>query len=290
MRVSAIQLGYSDSESIQDRLHRVVALVETQRNTDLVVLPELWAPTGFTYTAWGRAAQPIDGPIVTRMQQAARTIGAYVHAGSIIEASPQALERLAHVNYDTHAFAALPDIAEDNRGLWNTSVLIDPTGKTVATYRKIHRFGFGSGEPTLLQAGTQVVTPTIHVDGRDLTVGLATCYDLRFPELFRTMLTQGAEALIIPAAWPAPRVREWSALLRARAIENLFPVIAVNTSGYHGTTQMGGQSVILDASGRELAAAGFTQTVITAELDLAATAARRESFPALNDRRLDYSL
>lgn len=284
MRVSAIQFGYSDSESVEDRVERAAHAVESQREADVIVLPELWAPTGFDYKKWGRAAQPVDGPIVARIAEAAKKVGAYVHAGSIIEATPEALDRLKGVDYDV---TALPELPDDERGLWNTSVLINPDGQIDATYRKIHRFGFGSGEPKLLQPGTDIVIPELNVDGRRVKYGLATCYDLRFPELFRDMVAQGAEGLIIPAAWPAPRVREWSALLRARAIENLFPIIAVNSAGFHGRTQMGGHSVILDAAGLPLAEAGPAQTIITANIDLDATAKRRESFPALNDRRLN---
>ncbi len=287
MRVSAIQLGYSDSESLEDRVVRAAHAVESQREADLIVLPELWAPTGFDYTKWGKAAQAVDGPVIERIAHAARSVGAYVHAGSIIEASPHALDRLKEANYDVKA---LPVLADDERGLWNTSVLINPDGQIQATYRKIHRFGFGSGEPKLLQPGTEIVIPTLNIDGRETRFALATCYDLRFPELFRQMVAQGAEGLIIPAAWPAPRVREWSALLRARSIENLFPIVAVNTAGYHGGTQMGGHSVILDAAGLPLAEAGEAQTIITATIDLDATETRRERFPALDDRRLNYTL
>ena len=284
MRVSAIQLAYSDSEPIGDRVMRAVALVQTQRDADLVILPELWAATGFSYRKWGEDAAPIESnPAVQQLQQAAREIGAYVHAGSFIEAGPAATARLDAAGGDV---TALPELPDGQRELWNTSALLDPQGQIVATYRKIHRFGFGSGEPKLLDPGEDIVTARLSFPDGEVTVGLATCYDFRFPELFRALIDQGAEMFLVPAAWPAARVREWDVLARARAIESLAPVIAVNTAGFHGRAQMGGHSVILDASGRELAVGGDTETIITADIDLAATAERRESFPALADRRL----
>ena len=203
MRISGIQLGYDDDETLEDRVRRVSDLVRTQRAADLIVLPELWPSTGFGYRRWGAAAQTLEGPVVTAMREVAREVGSHLHMGSFIEATPEALDRLASVDHDV---TALPELADGERGLWNTSVLIDPAGDIVATYRKIHRFGFGNGEPRLLEAGEDIVTADIEVDGRTVTLGLATCYDLRFPELFRSLLDQGAEVFVVPAAWPAPRV------------------------------------------------------------------------------------
>ena len=283
MRISGIQLGYDDDETLEDRVRRVSDLVRTQHTADLIVLPELWPSTGFGYRRWGAAAQTLEGPVVTAMREVAREVGAHLHMGSFIEATPEALDRLASVDHDV---TALPDLADGERGLWNTSVLIDPAGDIVATYRKIHRFGFGNGEPRLLEAGEDIVTADIQVDGRTVTLGLATCYDLRFPELFRSLLDQGAEVFVVPAAWPAPRVDHWSLLSRARAAEDFCAVVAVNTAGFHSKTQMGGHSVILDASADVLAEAGEAETIITADLDLESIRERRSAFPALGDRRL----
>ncbi|MYM20958.1 apolipoprotein acyltransferase [Brevibacterium sp. 5221] len=284
MRVSAIQLSYSDSESQADRIARAAALVRAQRSADLVVLPELWPAGGFTYRDWGRRAEdPATGPTFTALSAAAQAIGAYVHAGSVIEADERALAQLAEADYDV---TALPELPDGSRGLWNTSLLIAPTGELVATYRKIHRFGFGSGEPKLLEAGEDIVAVEVQLPEGPVTLGLATCYDLRFPELFRGLLDAGAEVLVVPAAWPAPRVADWELLARARALEDFCAVVAVNTAGYHGGMQMGGHSAIIDAAGRPLAQAGADETIIAADIDVAAIRRRREDFPALADRRL----
>lgn len=283
MRVSAIQLGYGDDESADARRERATALVRAEADADLIVLPELWAPTGFGYQNWGRSAETLDGPTVTAMRALAREVGTHLHMGSIIEATPEVLDRLASVDCDV---SALPELPDGERGLWNTSVLIGPDGEIIATYRKIHRFGFGSGEPKLLEPGEDVVVAPITVGGRTVRLGLATCYDLRFPELFRALLDAGAEVVAVPAAWPAPRVDHWSLFARARAAEDFIAVIACNSAGTHAETQMGGHSAIIDASGDVLASADFEETVIRADIDLDAVAERRSSFPALADRRL----
>ena len=118
-------------------------------------------------------------------------------------------------------------------------------------------------------------------------VGLSTCYDLRFPELYRQQVLAGAEMFLVPAAWPAARVAHWTLLGRARAIENQCVVVQCNTAGTHAGYQMGGHSQVVSASGEVLAeASGNDQQVLSLDVDLAATTAYREAFPVLDDRRL----
>ncbi len=268
MRVHVVQVAYGDDESVAARVERVAALVAAQRGADLVVLPELWAPGGFAYRTWAERAETLDGPTVRALADAARAAGAVVHAGSIVEKATGGADR-----------------GETGRGLWNTSVLLGPDGARLATYRKIHRFGFGQGEPTLMEAGTEVVAVDLAL-GAGVRVGLATCYDLRFPELFRALLDAGTQLVLVPAAWPAPRVEAWTLLGRARAIENQFPLIQCNTGGEHAGLPMGGNSQVVDATGAVLARAGTGEEVLEVDLDLAATLAWRRDFPVLADRRL----
>ncbi|MFP5336509.1 MAG: carbon-nitrogen family hydrolase [Actinomycetes bacterium] len=269
MRISLVQVAYGDDEPVDERRARVADLVRQQHGADLVVLPELWAPGGFSYTEWAERAEPVDGPTVHAVAAAAKEIGAVVHAGSIVERAADGESR-----------------GEQGRGLWNTSVLLSPDGSVLATYRKIHRFGFGVGEPRLLEAGTDVVTVTLPGLGADAVVGLSTCYDLRFPELYRALLDAGARLVLVPAAWPAARVDHWSVLARARAIENQTVVVAANTAGTHARTPMGGRSVVVGPRGEVLAEAGTGEEVLVVDVDLADVAAARESFPVLADRRL----
>jgi len=269
MRIAVLQVAYTDDEPVEARRKRVADLVRAQRGADLVVLPELWAPGGFSYTEWAERAEPVDGPTVRAVADAAREIGAVVHAGSVIETAGEGSDRGA-----------------EGRGLWNTSVLLGPDGAVLATYRKIHRFGFGAGEPRLLEAGTDVVTVPLPGAGDGALVGLSTCYDLRFPELYRRQTDAGAALFVVPAAWPAARVEHWSVLARARAIENQALLVAANTAGTHAGTAMGGRSVVVGPRGEVLAEAGDGEQVLDVEVDLSDVPAWRQAFPVLADRRL----
>jgi predicted amidohydrolase len=273
MRVHVLQVAYGDDEPVADRVERVAALVARQAGADLVVLPELWAPTGFDYRRWTAAAEPLDGPTVTAIAKAAREAGVTVHAGSIIERVPDDAPRAAR--------------GPDGRGLWNTSVVLTPAGEVAATYRKVHRFGFAGGEPATIEPGERIVTVPVPVAGREpVTVGLATCYDLRFPEQFRLLTDAGATVFVVPAAWPLRRVGHWTLLGRARAVENQAAVVQCNTAGTHARVPMGGHSQVVDPMGEVVAEAGEEEAVLVAELDLDALAAWRQEFPVLADRRL----
>jgi len=199
------------------------------------VLPELWAPGGFAYREWADRAQPVDGPIGQAMSAAARDAGVMLHAGSIVERPADGA------------------IGPEGRGLWNTSLVYAADGSLAAAYRKIHRFGFGAGEPRLMDAGEDVVLVDLPGGAR---AGLSTCYDLRFPELYRRQLDAGATVFLVPAAWPKARVRHWTLLAHARAVEDQCIVVACNTAGTHAGTPMGGHSQVVDAKGEALAMAG----------------------------------
>jgi predicted amidohydrolase len=257
MQIAAVQLDVVDAEPVGDRIDRVVGLVADLADADLIVLPELWPNGGFTYQLWDTTAQPVDGPLVGRLRDAARAASVVLHAGSFIERHPDG-------------------------SMTNTALLIERDGTIAAVYRKIHLFGFSEGEPRYLKAGTELAVADTSI-GR---VALATCYDLRFPEMFRQLTDERADLVVIPAAWPDARVAHWTVLAQARAIENQLPVVAVNTAGTNGGVLMGGRSLVVDATGTVLAEAGVHEEVIRTELDLAATHEWRTRFPALGDRRL----
>ena len=257
VRASLIQLSVSDTESADERRSRVSALVRTRSGDDLVVLPELWPLGGFAYEAWSTGAEPLDGPTSDAMSAAARAAGVWLHAGSIVERDPDG-------------------------PIYNTSLLFDPEGELRHTYRKIHRFGFDSGEAVTMGAGQEIVTAATEHG----TLGLATCYDLRFPELFRALLDAGAQILTVPAAWPARRAAHWTLLARARALEEQSFVLACNTAGTHGGVELAGRSLVVDPWGEVLAEAGTGEEVLTVEFDPAAVGKTRADFPVLRDRLL----
>ncbi|NNG38632.1 carbon-nitrogen family hydrolase [Flexivirga sp. ID2601S] len=264
MRVCLIQLAYDDDESLAERTRRVAGLVREQAGADLVVLPELWSAGGFSYREWPERSQDVRGEVAQALAAAAADAGVWLHGGSIAER---------------------PDSGEtgpEGKSLWNTSLVFSPSGELLATYRKIHRFGFAGGEPKLMEAGTDLV----FLDAVGLRAGLSTCYDLRFPELYRAQLDQGATAFVIPAAWPMARLDAWRLLLRARAVENQCLVLGCNTAGTHAGTQMAGHSAVVAPTGEVLAEAGDDQEVLRVDFDVDTIAAFRQDFPVLADRRL----
>lgn len=263
MRASLLQIAADEDEPVDSRRRRVAALVREQAGADLVVLPELWTTGAFAYESFGSGAEPLRGPTYEVMAEAARDAGVWLHAGSIPERG---------------------DAPGGGEGpLYNTSLVFSPDGELAAAYRKIHRFGFDKGEAVLMAAGADLVTVRLP----ETTIGVATCYDLRFPELFRGLVDAGAETLVVPAGWPERRRSHWTLLARARAVENQAYVLACGTAGTHAGVPQAGRSIVVDPWGEVLAeAAGADEEVLTVEFDPARVARTREQFPALKDRVL----
>ncbi|MHB8721188.1 MAG: carbon-nitrogen hydrolase family protein [Steroidobacteraceae bacterium] len=173
----------------------------------------------------------------------------------------------------------------------NSSLLIDAAGRRVARYDKIHLFDVTIPgrdeqyrESTHVAAGREPVIADTPV-GR---LGLSVCYDMRFPELYRELVSQGAEWLAMPAAFTVPTGRaHWETLLRARAIENLCYVVAPAQSGTHSSgRETYGDSLIVDYWGQVLSRLAKGTGVITADFDLAKEAETRARFPVLTNRQL----
>ncbi|WP_128433970.1 carbon-nitrogen family hydrolase [Streptomyces cyaneus] len=257
MRASLLQIDVNEGESVESRRVRVASLVREQAGADLVVLPELWTTGAFAYEEFGSEAEPLEGPTYEAMAKAASDAGVWLHAGSIPERDPDG-------------------------PLYNTSLVFSPSGDLVAAYRKIHRFGFDKGEAVLMGAGEELVTVRLP----ETTLGVATCYDLRFPELFRGLVDAGAETLVIPAGWPERRRAHWTLLAQARAVENQAFVLACGTAGTHAGVPQAGHSIVVDPWGEVLAQAGAGEQVLTVEFDPGKVAVTRDQFPALKDRLL----
>jgi predicted amidohydrolase len=224
----------------------------------LVVLPEAAAcdfgPPGTDISSF--AESTTDGPFVSTVTDLSTRSGATVVAGM----------------FETSQDASRP---------YNTLVVVDRDGPR-ATYRKIHlydSFGYKESE-RLLPGDVEPVTVDVH----GVTVGLMTCYDLRFPELARALVDRGAELLVVPSAWVAgpAKLDHWRTLLRARAIENTVYVAAAAQPGPRYT----GHSLVVDPMGEVLAEAGDDQEILTVELDTTVIAAARERNPSLANRRL----
>jgi predicted amidohydrolase len=254
--VALVQLCCDETELPQDRVERALVLAAQSTDTaDLVVLPELWLAGAFDVHGSERLAQALDGPLVQEFQKLAASTQTWIHMGSIAE-------REAGLTY-------------------NTAVLINDHGDVVCTYRKRHLFGFDGGELEVMTAGEEFVVADTLV-GR---VGLGTCYDLRFPEQFRSLVDRGATGFVMTSGWPAERIEHWRVLLQARAIENQAWVIACNGVGTQCGTKLGGRSAVIDPLGHVIAEAGTEEEVLFAQVNPSAAMAWRTEFPTLMDRR-----
>jgi predicted amidohydrolase len=203
------------------------------------------------------------------------------HAESLDGPFVQALIALCAAS-GLHVVAGLLEKADDGRRVRNTVVAVDGGG-LVATYRKLHLYdAFGQRESDWVEAGELTAPETFEVDG--LRFGLMTCYDLRFPEVARTLVDAGAEAFLVPAEWVRGPLKEhhWRTLVHARAIENTVYVAAADHPPPLGV----GNSMIVDPQGVEIAAIGTATDVVVAHLDRSAVERVRRVNPALQLRRM----
>jgi len=253
MRVASVQLEIKE-RSREETLRHVLALLDETRGSDLVLLPEMWPCGFFAFDRYRSDSEPLEGPTVRALQSKARELQTHLLIGSFVE--------------------------RDGNDLFNTSLLLGPAGQVLARYRKIHLFGYQSEEKSLLRRGEEItVVPTPW--GR---AGLATCYDLRFPELFRRMVDRGAEVFLVVSAWPQLRLESWILFNRARANENLAYLLSCNCAGQQGTHRYGGHSLFVDPRGKVIAEGGDGECVVRADVDPGLVATVRQEFPALQDR------
>lgn len=267
LRTAVIQLNSRDN--VAENMATVARFLDraAEMGAQFVCLPEFWTYMG-PYAGFDAAAQSIPGPAIELLQEKARKHNMIVHGGSIIERHSDLPEKFS-----------------------NTSVLINRDGEIVARYRKIHLFdvqlanGEKHYESERIEPGSEVVTA--EVDG--ITFGLSVCYDLRFPELYRSLALRGAQILLVPAGFTLYTGRDhWEVLLRARAIENLCYVVAPGHVGsYPPNRQCFGRSMIVDPWGLVLAQAQDMPTVILSEIDLERIHYARTQIPCLEHRRPD---
>jgi predicted amidohydrolase len=245
-----------------DRVVRDVAA----RSVDLVALPEY---AGYLGSQMRSAVAPIgDGPLERLLTRLAAELGVWIVGGTVAE--------------------------RDEDHIYDTAPLIAPDGEVVARYRKIHLFDVElPGQPPFRESATfrpghELVTHEIP----HARLGLAVCYDLRFPELFRGLMMLGAEVVVVPAQFQhVTGQAHWHVLLRARAIENQCFVVAPAQWGTYGPPKHGrrsyGHSLVVDPWGRVVVEAPEEGDVgLVAELDLAELRRVRRSLPALQHRRL----
>lgn len=245
-----LSVGYVDAnlDKVRAALRRVA-----DRGVRLAVLPEMWS-TGYDYR----------------------------NLPTLAEETPRVLEELQDLcrHLELVTVGSLPEL--DNGQIYNTAYVID-RGELIGSYRKLHLFST-MREDQFLSAGQQVLVAETSLG----KLGVAICYDLRFPELFRKLALEGAEIICIPAEWPKPRQEHWTTLLRARAIENQLFVIAANCCGIQGKLDFCGLSRLISPLGSVLEQADESQdTELIATLDFAEMDKYRQQIDILHDRRDD---
>jgi deaminated glutathione amidase len=263
MRIALGQIPVSSQPAVNLSRVREALSIAAADGAELAVFPEA------TQIRFGSdlaaAAEPLDGSFCSALSAAAKETGVGLVAG-VFEPAP------------------------DGR-VYNTAVAYDGTGELVASYRKLHLFdAFGQRESDVVAPGAEVVSCSL----AGIEVGLQTCYDIRFPELSRSLTLGGAELLVVPASWASGLFKEehWVTLVRARAIENTVWVAAVGQvpdPGEPTHRQLAGigRSLLVDPFGVVRADLGPRPGVVVAEIDPALITEVRAALPSLANRRSD---
>jgi deaminated glutathione amidase len=263
MRIALCQIPVSSDPSANLARAQAAVASAARQGARLAVFPEgTQARFGTDLRA---AAAPLDGAFCTGLLEAARLHGVAVVAG-VFEPAP-------------------------GGRVYNTAVAFDETGRLVARYRKIHLFdALGQRESDLVAAGAEPVIAEL----AGLRIGFLTCYDVRFPEQARALAADGAQVLVIPAAWAAGLFKEehWVTLVRARAIENTIWVAAAGqvpdpAEPVTGAPTGIGRSMLVDPMGTARIDLGSAECIGVGELDIGMTATVRAVLPCLDNRRTD---
>ena len=247
----AVKLGESAAnfETAEALIRRAAA-----QGADAILLPETWNLGFFPKKGLAALADPEGEQTRAFLGGLSRELGVHLIAGSVV--------------------------TRRGEKIYNTAYVFDRGGECVASYDKTHLFT-PLGEHEYFTPGDRLCTFTL--DG--VKCGLIICYDLRFPELTRTLTLQGVDLLFVPAEWPGLRLPHWQTLNRARAIENQIFLACCNGCGTAGETVYGGHSAIYDPWGTPLAEAEGEQTLILADCDPAVKEQIRSSIHVFRDRR-----
>lgn len=259
MQKKQIRLGllqYPITENFESNFKKAISLLNQIKKFKprTVVLPEMWL---------GSPAKPELRPGWAKDYGAAlRDLGAWCKSNAI--------------------GAVFSQLEREKSRYFNTAYFLKAqNGRAAGSYRKIHLFSLG-GEKKIFSAGKQF--RPFAADGAK--IGLAVCYDIRFPELIRRLAALGGQIIFVPAQWPASRMEHWLTLLRARAIENQLFVVGCNRLGHKGALRFNGHSVIFDPWGAELLHLGPRENYGVASIDLGEMARIREQYPFFKEKIL----
>ena len=262
---AAVQMLASDDKAVNLKKAEHWIRQAATSGARVIALPEVFIWRGAKKFE-RESAEPIPGPTSTALAGLARELRIYLLAGSILEEIPGSAKA------------------------YNTSLLIDPNGELIASYRKIHLFDVDlANGVSLRESDTRAHGAEVVVAQTELaTMGLSVCYDLRFPELYRGLADRGAQIIFVPSAFTAfTGAAHWQTLLRARAIDNQVYIIAPDQFGKSAKSfETHGHSMIIDPWGKILAERADGPGVISAELDFEYLGKVRAELPALKHRRL----
>jgi deaminated glutathione amidase len=263
MKIGMVQMNtQSDKQANLECCVEMIAR-SAQENAELVVLPEFFNYLGPESDMIEQGESLAASPSLKCMAGEARKHKIHLYIGSILE--------------------------RDADKLYNTGVVFNPLGELIAKYRKIHLFdveipgGRRYFESELITPGDTVTTFEIH----GVVFGMSTCYDLRFPELFRKLIELGAQVLLVPAAFTMETGRDhWELLLRARAVENLCWVVGVNQCGkFPPNHNSYGRSMVVDPWGVVVGRVSDGVQCLTVDIDFDLQRDIRQRFPALDHIR-----
>jgi len=252
IRVCSAQLSnvWEDPEKTLEKAEGFISHA-ANCGAQLICFPEQFA-TGWDPLS-GKNVQDLTGSIITRLQASAKA------------------NRIAVIGSLREAASPYPR---------NTAVTIGNNGQIISRYSKIHLFSSAKEDEHFIP-GTGLGIFSLGT----LTCGLAICYDLRFPELFRIYAQKGVRAIFVPSAWPASRIRHWELFIQARAAENQMYVIGVNTTGTTPVDRYSGSSMAADPHGTIISRANEAEQLLFLDLDPAEVAAARAALPVEKDRK-----
>ncbi|RLE15202.1 carbon-nitrogen hydrolase family protein [Candidatus Aerophobetes bacterium] len=267
-KVAAVQMVSINNKEVNLKKAEEFIIYAAKEKARVVVLPEMFNFSG-KLNQKRENAEPIPGPTINRLKDLAKKFNIYLLCGSILEKS-----------------------YEKGKNIFcNTSVFLNPEGEIIAKYRKLHLFdvtlpdGSILRESELITAGNEVVCVKTSL----AFFGLSICYDLRFPELYRKLAREGVQVVFIPSAFTLQTGKDhWEILVRAKAVENQFYVIAPNQIGKDTEGhRFWGKSMVVDPWGTILTKAPEKECVIFAEVDLSYQQEVRKNLPSLSHIRKD---
>jgi predicted amidohydrolase len=250
VRVCSAQIAgiWEDPEKTLDKVESFVRYAAECR-ADIICFPEQFA------TGWDPESrnniQQLTGQIISTLQKYAKKNSIAI-LGSFREAS--------------------------TKGPKNTALVIGKDGGVLTRYAKMHLFSHGK-EDRFFEPGSDLGVFSLG----PLTCGIAICYDLRFPELFRIYAKRGVQAIFIPAAWPQNRIQHWELFIRARAAENQMYILGINTTGITPVDRYAGGTMTSDPYGVIIQKAGDSEQLIFTDLDLRVIEDSRRAFPVIRD-------